>query len=81
MARYFDVHPANPQPRAIAQVAEIVRAGGVIAYPHDLGDLGDRPGLRVGRMNVKVPGYARSLSSRRYQDQRLSLDAGRGHGA
>jgi len=35
MARYFDVHPANPQPRVIAQVAEIVRAGGVIAYPTD----------------------------------------------
>ncbi|HEX9066399.1 MAG TPA: L-threonylcarbamoyladenylate synthase [Streptosporangiaceae bacterium] len=35
MARYFDIHPANPQPRAIAQVAEIVRDGGVIAYPTD----------------------------------------------
>ena len=35
MARYFDIHPANPQRRSIAQVAEIVRAGGVIAYPTD----------------------------------------------
>ena len=35
MARYFDVHPANPQRRAIAQIADIVRAGGVIAYPTD----------------------------------------------
>jgi tRNA threonylcarbamoyl adenosine modification protein (Sua5/YciO/YrdC/YwlC family) len=35
MARYFDIHPANPQRRAIAQIAEIVRAGGVIAYPTD----------------------------------------------
>ena len=35
MARYFDIHPANPQPRAIAQVADIVREGGVIAYPTD----------------------------------------------
>jgi tRNA threonylcarbamoyl adenosine modification protein (Sua5/YciO/YrdC/YwlC family) len=35
MARYFDVHPADPQPRMIAQVADIVRAGGVIAYPTD----------------------------------------------
>jgi tRNA threonylcarbamoyl adenosine modification protein (Sua5/YciO/YrdC/YwlC family) len=35
MARYFDVHPANPQPRSIRQVADIVRAGGVIAYPTD----------------------------------------------
>jgi tRNA threonylcarbamoyl adenosine modification protein (Sua5/YciO/YrdC/YwlC family) len=35
MARYFDIHPANPQPRAIAQAAEIVRDGGVVAYPTD----------------------------------------------
>ena len=35
MARYFDVHPDNPQRRAIAQIADIVRAGGVIAYPTD----------------------------------------------
>ena len=35
MARYFDIHPADPQPRSIAQVADIIRAGGVIAYPTD----------------------------------------------
>lgn len=35
MARYFDVHPVNPQPRAIAQIGEILRRGGVIAYPTD----------------------------------------------
>jgi tRNA threonylcarbamoyl adenosine modification protein (Sua5/YciO/YrdC/YwlC family) len=35
MARYFDIHPANPQRRMIAAVADIVRAGGVIAYPTD----------------------------------------------
>ena len=35
MARYFDIHPANPQQRAIIEVAEIVRDGGVIAYPTD----------------------------------------------
>src|SRR5499427_246619 len=50
MARYFEIHPANPQPRAVAQVAEIVRAGGVIAYPTDscyaLGcQLGNRDGM------------------------------------
>src|SRR6202167_1739129 len=49
MARYFDIHPANPQQRAIVQVADIVRAGGVIAYPTDscyaLGcQLGDKDG-------------------------------------
>jgi tRNA threonylcarbamoyl adenosine modification protein (Sua5/YciO/YrdC/YwlC family) len=35
VARYFDIHPVNPQRRAIGQVAEIVRGGGVIAYPTD----------------------------------------------
>ncbi|MGI9064720.1 MAG: L-threonylcarbamoyladenylate synthase [Pseudonocardiaceae bacterium] len=35
MARYFDVHPVNPQRRAILQLAELVRAGGLIAYPTD----------------------------------------------
>jgi tRNA threonylcarbamoyl adenosine modification protein (Sua5/YciO/YrdC/YwlC family) len=35
MARYLDVHPADPQARLITQAAEIVRAGGVIAYPTD----------------------------------------------
>ena len=35
MARYFHIHPANPQRRAIIQIADIVRAGGVIAYPTD----------------------------------------------
>jgi tRNA threonylcarbamoyl adenosine modification protein (Sua5/YciO/YrdC/YwlC family) len=35
MARYFDVHPADPQRRSIIQIADIVRAGGVIAYPTD----------------------------------------------
>ncbi|MDR7275142.1 L-threonylcarbamoyladenylate synthase [Catenuloplanes atrovinosus] len=50
MARYFDVHPDNPQPRAIAQVVAILREGGLIAYPTDscfaLGCLvGNREGL------------------------------------
>jgi tRNA threonylcarbamoyl adenosine modification protein (Sua5/YciO/YrdC/YwlC family) len=50
MARYFDIHPANPQRRAITQVADIVRAGGVIAYPTDscyaLGcQFGDKDGI------------------------------------
>ncbi len=35
MAQHFDVHPADPQPRIIAKIADIVRAGGVIAYPTD----------------------------------------------
>jgi tRNA threonylcarbamoyl adenosine modification protein (Sua5/YciO/YrdC/YwlC family) len=35
MARYFDVHPENPQPRAIAAAVDLLRSGGLIAYPTD----------------------------------------------
>jgi tRNA threonylcarbamoyl adenosine modification protein (Sua5/YciO/YrdC/YwlC family) len=35
MAQYFSIHPADPQVRLVRQSAEIVRAGGVIAYPTD----------------------------------------------
>jgi tRNA threonylcarbamoyl adenosine modification protein (Sua5/YciO/YrdC/YwlC family) len=35
MARYFDVHPDNPQRRAVGQVADLVRQDGLIAYPTD----------------------------------------------
>lgn len=35
MARFFDVHPVDPQPRAIGQAVQILRGGGLIAYPTD----------------------------------------------
>jgi tRNA threonylcarbamoyl adenosine modification protein (Sua5/YciO/YrdC/YwlC family) len=35
MARYFDVHPLNPQPHTMAQVATLLRADALIAYPTD----------------------------------------------
>jgi tRNA threonylcarbamoyl adenosine modification protein (Sua5/YciO/YrdC/YwlC family) len=35
MARYFDVHPDNPQRRAVGQIADLVRQDGLIAYPTD----------------------------------------------
>lgn len=35
MAQYFCVHPTHPQLRLIRQAAELVRRGGVIAYPTD----------------------------------------------
>lgn len=35
MARYFDVHPVDPQRRSIGQVVDIVRYDGLIAYPTD----------------------------------------------
>ena len=28
MARYVDVHPVDPQPRAIAQAVQLIRDGG-----------------------------------------------------
>ena len=37
VARYFDVHPDNPQPRAIAAVVDLLNDDGLIAYPTDSG--------------------------------------------
>jgi tRNA threonylcarbamoyl adenosine modification protein (Sua5/YciO/YrdC/YwlC family) len=46
MAQFFEIHPQNPQPRLIAQAAEIMRKGGLAAFPTDSayalgGHLGD----------------------------------------
>ncbi|MEQ3550136.1 L-threonylcarbamoyladenylate synthase [Pseudonocardia nematodicida] len=59
MARYYDVHPQNPQPRSIRQVVDLVRDGGLIAYPTDscfaLGcSLGNREGLERIRQIRKL---------------------------
>lgn len=35
MAQFFSVHPTHPQKRLIRQAADIVRGGGLIAYPTD----------------------------------------------
>ena len=35
MTQYIPIHPDNPQQRLIKQVVDIVRRGGVIAYPTD----------------------------------------------
>ncbi|WP_116050248.1 L-threonylcarbamoyladenylate synthase [Amycolatopsis palatopharyngis] len=50
MAKYFDVHPDNPQRRSIGQVVQILRGDGLIAYPTDscfaLGcQLGNKAGI------------------------------------
>lgn len=50
MAKYLDVHPENPQPRAIDQAVGLVATGGLIAYPTDscyaLGcQVGNREGI------------------------------------
>jgi tRNA threonylcarbamoyl adenosine modification protein (Sua5/YciO/YrdC/YwlC family) len=35
MAEYFALHPVDPQRRLIRRAADVVRAGGLIAYPTD----------------------------------------------
>ena len=35
MSQFIEIHPQNPQPRLIRQAVEIIRSGGVIAYPTD----------------------------------------------
>ncbi|MEU8225913.1 L-threonylcarbamoyladenylate synthase [Kribbella sp. NPDC048915] len=50
MARYFDIHPDNPQRRSLGQVVDLLREDGLIAYPTDscyaLGcQLGNRDGI------------------------------------
>src|ERR687889_1245802 len=55
MAKYFDVHPENPQPRSIAQIAEAVRSGALIAYPTDsCYALGCRLGSRDGIDRIRT---------------------------
>jgi tRNA threonylcarbamoyl adenosine modification protein (Sua5/YciO/YrdC/YwlC family) len=49
MAKYFDVHPQNPQPRLISNVTDSIRSGALVAYPTDsCYALGCRLGSRDG---------------------------------
>ena len=58
VAEYLELHPKDPQARLIKKAAEIVRAGGVIAYPTDscyaLGcHIGDKDALeRIRRIRA-----------------------------
>ena len=50
MSQFFVIHPENPQARLVTQAVEILKSGGVIAYPTDtayaLGCLmGDKRGI------------------------------------
>jgi tRNA threonylcarbamoyl adenosine modification protein (Sua5/YciO/YrdC/YwlC family) len=54
MARYFDVHPDNPQPRAIGQIVEILLADGVIVLATDTSfALGCRIGNASGLERIR----------------------------
>jgi tRNA threonylcarbamoyl adenosine modification protein (Sua5/YciO/YrdC/YwlC family) len=53
VARFVDIHPENPQPRLLAQVADALRDDALIAYPTDSGyALGSRVGNREGRERI-----------------------------
>ncbi|MEK6770308.1 MAG: L-threonylcarbamoyladenylate synthase [Pseudomonadota bacterium] len=62
MAQYFEVHPTHPQPRLVKRAVEIVRAGGIVAYPTDSGyalgcHIGDKQAMerirRIRRVDEK----------------------------
>ena len=49
MAKYFDVHPDDPQPRAIRQAADLIVKDGLVVYPTDsCFALGCRLGNKAG---------------------------------
>jgi tRNA threonylcarbamoyl adenosine modification protein (Sua5/YciO/YrdC/YwlC family) len=55
MAQYFVMHPQNPQARLIHQATEILRAGGVIAYPTDSSyALGCMLGNKEAQQRIRV---------------------------
>lgn len=62
MSQFFQIHPDNPQPRLVKQAVEILRKGGVVAYPTDSGyalgcHLGDKAAAerikRIRRLDDK----------------------------
>ncbi|WP_338775377.1 L-threonylcarbamoyladenylate synthase [Streptomyces sp. DG1A-41] len=55
MAKYYDVHPDNPQPRTIGQIADSIRADALVAYPTDsCYALGCRLGSRDGIERIRA---------------------------
>ena len=74
MSQYFHIHPDNPQSRLIRQAAEIIRNGGVVAYPTDsayaLGcHLGDKDALeRIRRLRQLDDKHNFTLVSRDLSD-------------
>ena len=62
LARYYDVHPENPQPRSIAQVATVLQDGGLIVYPTD-------SGFALGTMLGNADGIERIKAIRQLDDK------------
>lgn len=53
MAQYFTVHPEKPEPRLIRRAVDVLRSGGVIAYPTDSGyALGCRIGDKAPLLRI-----------------------------
>jgi tRNA threonylcarbamoyl adenosine modification protein (Sua5/YciO/YrdC/YwlC family) len=62
MSQFFQIHPETPQQRLVKQAADIIRRGGVIAYPTDSGyalgcQIGEKKALetirRIRRLSDK----------------------------
>lgn len=49
MVRYIDIHPENPQQRTVDQAVDVLREGGLIAYPTDSGYA---LGAQIGNANA-----------------------------
>jgi tRNA threonylcarbamoyl adenosine modification protein (Sua5/YciO/YrdC/YwlC family) len=53
VARYVDLHPVDPQPRLVTQIADALQDDALIAYPTDSGyALGVQLGNRDGRARI-----------------------------
>jgi tRNA threonylcarbamoyl adenosine modification protein (Sua5/YciO/YrdC/YwlC family) len=64
MSQFFNINLDNPQPRLIAQTADILRKGGVIVYPTD-------SGYALGCMLGNADAQARIRQIRDVDDQHL----------
>ncbi len=70
MSQFFAIHPETPQARLVRQAVDIVRKGGVIAYPTDsayaLGcHIGDKQALeRIRRIRKLDPDHNFTLVCR-----------------
>jgi tRNA threonylcarbamoyl adenosine modification protein (Sua5/YciO/YrdC/YwlC family) len=62
MVRFVEIHPVNPQPRLVEQVAGAVLAGGLVAYPTD-------SGYALGCSLDNADGLARIRSIRHLDDK------------
>ncbi|WP_043503709.1 L-threonylcarbamoyladenylate synthase [Georgenia sp. SUBG003] len=62
MVRYLEIHPQDPQPRLVAQAVEVIRRGGLIAYPTD-------SGYAVGCALGNTDGLDRIKALRRLDDK------------